>query len=177
MVKKEESWVVNPLNSRSGEAEGRKPNEWFVRRVNGSGFLPVYTDVSLALCHPFLPLFSPLFSVLAWTFPDGWQPKEDPNPLTPPPPHLPPSSSSSLLSSRSRSRWDFPFVQKVKGSKHTLVSKVEGNSTVRPPLPPSSFHSPLSHLIPSHDLQSDILPLVPHPSLIPSTSRGKKIIP
>jgi hypothetical protein len=39
------TWVVNPLSSLAEEAAGRAPNEWFVRRVEQSGFLPVYTDV------------------------------------------------------------------------------------------------------------------------------------
>lgn len=91
MVKKEESWVVNPLNSRSSEAEGRKPNEWFVRRVDGSGFLPVYTDVSLSL--PPLP-FSLLSAFLrpGLDFSRRLATQSRPEP-TDPPPHLPPSSS------------------------------------------------------------------------------------
>lgn len=39
------TWFANPLSALAEEAAGRTPDEWYVRRVEHSGFLPVYTDV------------------------------------------------------------------------------------------------------------------------------------
>lgn len=55
------TWVVNPLSTLAAEAAGREPDEWFVRRVEHSGFMPVYTDVR-RLCAARKPGSIPSFS-------------------------------------------------------------------------------------------------------------------
>lgn len=49
-------WAVNPAHARASEAEGRVPSDWFVRRVDRTGFLPVYTEVRPSSPSPLVGL-------------------------------------------------------------------------------------------------------------------------